>query len=153
VRRIGSRRLSGKEKVLQFVADRGWTEIGETEWEELLMALPDVSETIIRTAGIPLRAPWSGVPTHTIEQIDATLREFSAVYAARPDLRPYCRDQVIYAKDRARWASRNAKVDEHARAMKAEMVEWMLVWLDDPAVFPVWAQLRLDILNGKNAIH
>jgi hypothetical protein len=26
--------------------------------------------------------------------------------------------------------------------MKAEMVEWMLVWLDDPAIFPAWIQLR-----------
>jgi hypothetical protein len=26
--------------------------------------------------------------------------------------------------------------------MKAEMVEWMLVWLGDPAIFPAWIQLR-----------
>jgi hypothetical protein len=26
--------------------------------------------------------------------------------------------------------------------LKAEMFEWMLVWLDDPAMFPTWAQLR-----------
>ena len=58
------------------------------------------------------------------------------VYEARPDLRRYCRDQVIAAKDRARWAARSPEVEESKRRMKAEMVEWMLVWLDDPASFP-----------------
>ena len=51
-------------------------------------------------------------------------------------------DQVIAAKDRARWAAKSPKVEETKRRMKAEMVEWMLVWLGDPAVFPAWVQLR-----------
>jgi hypothetical protein len=75
------------------------------------------------------------------------------VYETRADLRRYCRDEVIAAKDRARWASLSPRVDEHKRELKAEMVEWMLVWLDDPAVFPIWAQLRRNALTGKNTIH
>jgi hypothetical protein len=44
---------------------------------------------------------------------------------------------VIAAKSRARFLSRKYP-------LKAEMVEWMLVWLGDPAMFPAWAQLRRE---------
>jgi hypothetical protein len=145
--------MTKKDRVLKFAADRGWTEIGEPEWNELRAALPDVSDSTIRTCGFAVKAPWCGVATHTIEELDSSLREFSAIYQTRPDLRRYCRDEVIATKDRARFAARNPRVEENKRAWKGEMVEWMLVWLDDPAVFPVWAQLRMDILDGNNAIH
>jgi hypothetical protein len=128
--------------VLDFVAARGWKVIGENEWRELRSAVGDISETTLRSSGIPIAAPWSGVARHSIDELEASLRDFSHIYESRPDLRRYCRDQVIAAKDRARWAARSAKVDESRRRMKAEMVEWMLVWLDDPAIFPAWIQLR-----------
>jgi hypothetical protein len=128
--------------VLDFVAARGWDAIGETEWRELRSALRDVSETTIRESGVQIRAPWRGVAVHSIDELEASLSEFSQVYEERIDLRRYCRDQVIAAKDRARWASKSPKVEESKRRMKAEMVEWMLVWLDDPAIFPAWVQLR-----------
>jgi hypothetical protein len=54
---------------------------------------------------------------------------------------------VIAAKDRARWASRNPRADETARRRKADMREWMLVWLDDPAMFETWARLRRDAMG------
>jgi len=140
-------RTTKKNRVLQFATERGWTEIGECQWQELRAALPDVSIATIRAAGLPIQPPWCGVPAHAIEQLDAALREFTAVYEARADLQRYCRDEVIAAKDRARWAAKNPRAEEHQRALKAEMVEWMLVWLADPAVFPVWADLRREILR------
>ena len=120
----------------------GWSLVGESEWRELKSTLTDVSETTLRASGIPIAAPWSGVAQHSIDDLESSLRDFSHVYESRPDLRRYCRDQVISAKDRARWAARSSKVEESKRRMKAEMVEWMLVWLDDPAIFPAWIQLR-----------
>ena len=131
-----------KQKVLNFVAARGWNEIGEKEWHELRSALSDISESTLRASGIPISPPWRGVTAHSIDELESSLRELSRVYDTRPDLRRYCRDQVIAAKDRARWAARSPKVEESKRRMKAEMVEWMLVWLDDPAIFPTWVQLR-----------
>lgn len=125
-----------------YVAACGWSLVGESEWRELKSTLTDVSETTLRASGIPIAAPWSGVAQHSIDDLESSLRDFSHVYESRPDLRRYCRDQVISAKDRARWAARSSKVEESKRRMKAEMVEWMLVWLDDPAIFPAWIQLR-----------
>jgi hypothetical protein len=127
--------------VLDFVAARGWGLIGEDEWKELRAALPDASETTVRSSGISIAQPWRGVTQHTIEELDQSLRELSSIYVLRPDLRRYCRDQVIAAKDRARYLSR-------MRPLKAEMAEWMLVWLGDPAMFPAWAGLRRESLQS-----
>jgi hypothetical protein len=135
-------RITKKQRVLDFVAARGWDEIGEKEWRELRSALSDISESTVRASGIRIGAPWRGVAVHTIDELESSLRELSHVYETRPDLRRYCRDQVIAAKDRARWAASSPKVEESKRSMKAEMVEWMLIWLNDPAIFPTWVELR-----------
>lgn len=137
-------RPTKKQQVVDWVASRGWATIGEAEWRELKAALPDVSETTIRESGIVIAQPWLGVRQHTLDELDASLRALSEVYASRPDLRRYCRDQVIAAKNRARvvWASE--KVGDEKRALKAEMVEWMLVWLGDPAMFPAWVAMRRE---------
>ena len=124
------------------MAARGWDEIGEKEWREIRSALSDISESTVRASGIRIGAPWRGVAVHTIDELESSLRELSRVYETRPDLRRYCRDQVIAAKDRARWAASSPKVEESKRSMKAEMVEWMLIWLNDPAIFPTWVELR-----------
>jgi hypothetical protein len=114
--------------------------IGETEWLELRAALPDISESTIRGSGVPIAQPWCGVKQHTMDELETSLRELSEIYASHPHLRRYCRDQVIAAKARARFLS-----GKHA--LKTEMVEWMLVWLGDPAVFPMWATLRRNAIS------
>lgn len=126
-----------KRRVLEFVAAHGWSEIGEKEWLELKAALPDISDATIRRSGIPIVQPWCGVRQHTIDELEASLEELTKVYAKDPHLRRYCREQVIAAKSRARFLSRK-------HPLKAEMVEWMLVWLGDPAMFPAWAALRRE---------
>jgi hypothetical protein len=40
-------------------------------------------------------------------------------------------------------------VAEQKRIVKAEMAQWMLVWLGDPALFPAWARLRMDLLKRQ----
>ena len=134
-----------KQRVLEFAASQGWERIGEAEWIALRAAMPDVSVGVIQKAGLPVDAPWCGVHQHTFAELEASLLEFSRVYEARTDLRDQCRQQVIAAKDRARWLSVKA-ADEETRGRKAEMVEWMLVWLSDPALFPAW-------LNALHALH
>ncbi len=53
----------------------------------------------------------------------------------------YCRRQVIAAKDRARFAARNSGTAP-TKALKEEMTRWMLVWLENPEVFPAWVEIR-----------
>lgn len=135
-------RTTKKSRVLELAASRGWSAIGEAEWAELRAALPDVSESTLRSAGLAIAAPWKGVAQHTLEDLDLALCELTDIYGARPDLHRYCRDVVIEARARALFLSRSARVAEEKRRLKAEMAEWMLVWLGDPAMFPVWAELR-----------
>jgi hypothetical protein len=138
------KRITKKQRVRGFVATRGWQSSGEAEWLEMRAALPDVSESTLRECGIPIDAPWCGVSTHSFDELERCLRELSRIYADRPDLHRYCRDQVIAAKERARWASKSLNIAEDKRAVKNEMVEWMLVWLDDPSFFPAWIGLRRE---------
>lgn len=107
--------------------------------------LPEAPVSAIQNAGLPVDVPWRGVRQHTFEELEASLREFTAVYETRADLRDLCRKQVIAAKDRAKWLSARASIDVSTRQRKAEMAEWMLVWLGDPSVFPVW----VDALNSR----
>jgi hypothetical protein len=59
----------------------------------------------------------------------------------RPRAR-YCRKQVIAAKDRAKFIAHNERTPPEKQAAKLEMVEWMMVWLENPPVFPDWVELR-----------
>lgn len=145
-------RKTKKQRVLEFVASRGWELIGEAEWRELREALPDVSEATVRESGIAIAQPWRGVRQHTMDELETSLDELSQVYASQPHLRRYCRDQVIAAKARARFVSFSGKAEEGKRRLKAEMVEWMLVWLGDPAMFPAWAAMRRDYTSREAAL-
>jgi len=54
----------------------------------------------------------------------------------------YCRRQAIAAKDRARFAARNPSTSPEKKAQKDEMAQWLLVWLENPEVFPAWVEIR-----------
>ena len=94
----------------------------------------------------PLRVNW-----RTLDELEASLRDFQRIYADHPEQRRNLRDTVIRTKDRARFASRNPKVSPEKRAVKEEMVQWMLVWLDDPSMFGDWVTLRRVQLEHRSA--
>ena len=141
-------RVTKKQQVIQLAAERRWTMIGEKEWRELTAALPGISAATVEDAGLPVEQPWRGVKQHTFDELEQTLSELAAIYAARPDLARSIRKQVIEAKDRAKWAAGSLRVEEAKRQAKAEMAAWMLVWLDDPAMFTVWAERRRAVRNA-----
>ena len=91
----------------------------------------------------------------TLEELEASLLEMEKVYSnaiANHDREraTACRRTVIQAKDRARLISRNQKVDSEKRRQRAEMVEWMLVWLENPGVFESWVALRKKSLTCRS---
>lgn len=139
-------RATKKQRVLDYAAERGWDAIGEAEWNQMRHDLPQIAVSTIQSSGLKIDPPWSGVAQHTLDELEASLLAMTEVYAARPDLRRFSREQVIEAKDHARWASRSRRVADEKRELKNEMVEWMLVWLDDPEMFPAWAKLRRNAL-------
>jgi hypothetical protein len=105
---------------------------------------------LLREASVPLHPLVEGVRQDTFEDLERTLLNLLACYeeAHRHNHRPgmrQCRDAVIEAKSHARLAMRRA--DAGKRSEKEEMVSWMLVWLENPAVFPAWVSLRKRALT------
>jgi len=102
---------------------------------------------LLRDTGLPFEQPYAGVRQHTFEELEESLREIGRVYAEAiaagdRDRARYCRRQIISAKDRAKFLARNPSTAPEKKAQKEEMAAWMLVWLENPEVFPSWVEAR-----------
>lgn len=124
-------------------------------WRDLLAALAPVSESylreLVRNTGLPFAQPYAGVRQHTLEELAGSLLEMLQVYEeaiAAGDRKQarYCRRQVIAAKDRAKFLAQNPKTVPEKKALKEEMARWMLVWLENPPVFPAWMEARKPLI-------
>jgi hypothetical protein len=58
---------------------------------------------------------------------------------------------VIRAKERGKLAARHAR-DGESRAAREEMVRWMLVWLENPPAFDLWAGIRLSRMSSFTSL-
>jgi hypothetical protein len=141
---VGSGNSSIKQQLREWLETEKPAAITEAEWTALLMRLAPVSESylrdLLRATGLPFDQPWAGIRQHTLEELEASLRSMLEVYRAaiaREDRERarYCRRQVIAAKDRAKFLSK-------VKPEKEEMAQWMLVWLENPEVFPAWVDAR-----------
>jgi hypothetical protein len=132
-------------RLIAHVTELGWRRAGAEEWGALRERFQGVSESALRKtlvdSGVTIGQPWRGVDIQSLEGLEETLVELAHLYPRDPAL---TRKMVIAAKDKARFASRNSKAAEDKRALKREMVEWMLVWLCDPAMFATWVRLRKE---------
>ncbi len=142
---------SRKQALREFLAAREIASIGEAEWQEALRILAPISESylrdLLRATGLPFSQPYAGIRQKTFEELESDLREMLAVYtqavqAGDRRRARYCRRQIIAAKDRARFSLRVPKASPAKKAQKEEMVQWMLVWLENPEVFPAWVEIR-----------
>jgi hypothetical protein len=130
--------------------------ITEALWNHLLQRFAPVSESylreLLRSTGLLFEQPYAGIRQHTFEELDQSLREMLHVYTEamaagnRPRAR-YCRRQVIGAKDRARFQARSQRTAPEQKARKEEMAQWMLVWLENPEIFPAWVEARLRVAD------
>ena len=148
---VAARNRSVKQQLREYLAETHPPGITEVVWRDLLQRLAPVSESylrdLLRATGLPFEQPFAGIRQHTWEELEQSLREMQSVYteaaaAANRERARYCRRQVIAAKDRARFLARNPRTAPEKRAQKEEMAEWMLVWLENPEVFPAWADAR-----------
>ena len=143
LRSITMRKPVKRAQFEEMLAARQWTAIHAAEWESLRQQFSESSlREWLAEAGVPVDQPFRGVETKTLEALEDSLAAMGELYERDAGARKNCRAVVIAAKDRTRFASKNQKVDPAKRALKAEMVEWMLVWLGDPAMFPAWVVAR-----------
>jgi hypothetical protein len=139
-----SSKKSLKQQFREYLEAEKPARVTEAVWRELLLRLAPVSESylreLVRDTGLPFDQPYAGVRQHTFEELEASLREMLAVYTqamadGNRERARYCRRQAIAAKDRAKFlVQRNPA--------KEEMVQWMLVWLENPEIFPAWVDAR-----------
>jgi hypothetical protein len=130
-------------------------------WRDLVARLAPVSESylrdLLRDTGLPFEQPYAGIRQHTFEELEMSLREMCQVYAdaiaaGDRDRARYARRQVIAAKDRARFAARNPRTSPDLKARKEEMANWMMVWLENPEVFPAWVDARKRALAAEDRL-
>lgn len=138
------RTKSVKRALRDYMAQRQPAAITEEVWRDLRRELAPVSESylrdLLRATGLPFDQPWAGVRQHTLEELEESLGGMLRVYrdameSGNQERARYCRRQVIAAKDRAKFLAKKYPA-------KQEMVEWMLVWLEDPEMFPPWVEAR-----------
>ena len=129
--------------MLAWLAYEHPSEIGEAQWDALRRDLAPISRTylrkLLREANVPLTPLVEGVRQDDFDTLErslvALLDEYERGDAAR---RTEIRKLVIEAKDHARWAAKNPA----RKAVKEEMVLWLLTWLENPPLFPEWVHLR-----------
>jgi hypothetical protein len=148
---VPSESRSVKQQLRDFLATEQPEAITGEVWRTLLERLAPVSESylrdLLRNTGLPFDLPWAGIRQHTFEELEESLRAMLAVYASAVeggdrDTARYCRRQVIAAKDRAKFLARNPRTKPEKQTEKSEMAQWMLVWLENPEVFPAWVEAR-----------
>lgn len=140
-----------KSRLKNYLRAKGAETISEQDWMDLLERFSSASESyirrILRESGAALAPLVEGVRQDTFENLERTLtgleKEYSCAASVGDRRRcAVCRRLVIESKDHARWALRRAALDEEGKKDKQEMIEWMLMWLNDPAAFPAWVRLR-----------
>ena len=147
---------SVKRRLNEYLSAQRPSAITEALWNDLLQRFAPVSESylreLLRATGLAFDQPYAGIRQHTFEELEQSLREMLHVYAeamaaGNRQRARYCRRQVIGAKDRARFQARSPRTAPEKRSQKEEMAQWMLVWLENPEVFPAWVEARLRVTD------
>jgi hypothetical protein len=142
---------SKKALLAEYLKEKNLGRVTEREWREIVARLAPVSESYLRRlladTAIPVAQPFAGVRQKTFEELEDSLLAIEEIYSQAKETgdrarAQQCRNAVIQAKDHARFAARSQKASPEKKVQKEEMIEWMLVWLDDPGVFPAWVKLR-----------
>ena len=132
-------------------------QVDETEWERICCVFSESSprylRRLLRESKTPLAPLVEGVRQDHLEELERTLLALEGEYARACDAlnrerRDACRQEVILAKEHARMAMRRS--DEAKQALKREMIDWMLVWLENPRAFPAWVRLRIQALQNPD---
>jgi hypothetical protein len=148
---MSTRKISRKRRLREYVEARALAVVDEGEWNRIAELLAPVSPRRLRAllaeSGVRVLQPWAGVHQHDFAALERSLLEMLDAYQGAMEAGDrvrarLCRRTVIQSKDHARLAASNPRTDPRKREEKEEMVRWMLVWLENPCVFPEWARLR-----------
>ena len=151
-------RKTAKTALAKWLAARQPVPLDEAEFEAICRVLsksPDYVRKLLRESGVALNPFVEGVRQDSFDELARTLlaleKEYTEAGAQHDAERQRaCRKLVIKAKDHARWSVQIPKIRAARLAAKHEMIAWMLVWLENPEVFPDWLRLRQRELAAAN---
>lgn len=146
-----------RNKLETWIRERNPKKIEHADFEELLKLLAPIDESalrhLLRETTVPLHPLAAGVNQDSFETLRTTLLALAKVYElGTVETRRLCRAIVITAKDHAKLAARNHRVTPEKREQKVEMISWMLTWLENPLVFPLWMDLRVRAAQPETGI-
>jgi hypothetical protein len=155
---VGSGRPNKRTALAECIRERGLDRVDEAAFGELMRVLAPVSEShlrhLLRDTGLDMGPLVEGVRQESEAELERTLiameHEYSAALACGDAPRAKaCRRAVITAKDHARFSMKSPRLEPERRALKQEMLLWMLTWLENPGVFPEWVELRKANLTAE----
>ncbi len=153
---MGERKPSVKRALSEFLAARPRQQITENDWSEIqhrfASSSPGYLRRLLRESGQPLAPLVEGVRQGSFAELERTLsaleREYAGAKSSGNRQRvAACRRLVIEAKTHARFTLRRSSTSAEKKSVKREMVDWMIVWLEDPALFAPWVKLRKRSAN------
>jgi hypothetical protein len=113
--------------------------IDDARAAELARLLAPISASylrrLLRESGAPLNPTVEGVLQDSLDNLARTLSALAAVYPQHPQ---QTRALVLEAKAHAKLALRR---DPHP-ADRQQKIDWMIRWLENPDIFPLWIKLQ-----------
>ncbi len=129
----------------------------------VLQHLPDAVPSdryllaLAEQSGVPVSRELGGLPLdlvhrlhlHDLAAAEQSLRDFQQEYsqAGSRQHAADCRRAVLRARSRLESMLRRPSLSPAKRAEKEEILSWVRVWLDSPALFPAWLDLRKRALS------
>jgi hypothetical protein len=140
---------SGVKKKLHEWLGREKPPIVDTAVRERLLAelaaSPATLRKHLRESSYRLSPLVEGVRQDSPELLARTLNALAAEYLnGSREMQRACREEVLQAKQHARWALARQPDD----AWRREAIEWMILWLEDPGLFESWVRLRLEAMDA-----
>src|SRR6188768_1407545 len=139
---------SKQAKLEAWLQVRAPAQVSLQDFDELRRLLAPVTESDLRhrlrETGAPLHPLVAGVNQDTLTTLRDTLLTLAEWYESGDnETRRLTRQIVITAKDHAKLAASNQRVADEKRSLKSEMAGWMLTWLENPSIFPLWVSIRV----------
>lgn len=144
---------SKKAKLLAILDVEQRDIVDKTVWDTLKLRLAPISDgylrRLLRDSGTGLTADVDGVRQDSFDLLARSLVALAESYdSASASERERLRALVVEAKDRARWSARRAESEPDKYSERREMLMWIMTWLENPALFPVWLRSRLRVMPG-----
>lgn len=126
--------------------------LDESAWNYLKQQLGPISDSylrrLLREANVSMSPLVEGVRQNSLGDLHRSLAQLSEIYnQSPPSGQRRIRTLVIEAKEKARWALRREQSNDEKLRLRKEILLWLVTWLENPAIFPLWAGVRLSQIS------